>query len=264
MAEELKRAGIGCPYCGNDLYVDFDVCPHCGREVPRELLQLIQVMRKNGSTHEISKNTNTPTLTHFDDFEEDSKTKIGTFERLLADKYAESHTFGFNDTDYAPLVNLLSSVLELELSYAVYDKFLMYWMNLHSAFKIQTNFKSDRTKCTLGDLNFFLGLAKKDDEEKFLPEDLKENWRFAESKFGKSCGELKNNLDYLTDKRNKAAHKSAISKQDFHDFFAEYQPFYEQYMPAILQLKKRGDSPGFRLFVDLRKNFPNFRCTTLN
>ena len=256
MAEELKRAGIGCPYCGNDLYVDFDVCPHCGKEVPKELLRLIQEMRKPGISQEKTKKTATPTLTHFDDLEEDSKTKIGTFERLLEDKYAKSHTFGFNDTDYAPLVNLLSSVLELELSYAIYDKFYLYWSDLQKSYEI--NLPEDRGMCTLGNVGYFLKIAAKD-KRVSMPDSLKENWHFAESKFGEYCAELKKHLDNLTEKRNKAAHKSAISEKEFYAFFADYQPFYEQYMPAILQMKKRGDSPGYRLFIDLRKNFPDFK-----
>lgn len=252
---ELKRAGIGCPYCGNDLYIEFDVCPHCGQEVPRELLRLIQEMKKINSIQKNSKNIDVPSLTHFDDLEEDSKTKIGTFERLIDEKYAEPIHRGFDDTDYAPLVNLLSSVLELELSFAIFDKFLPYWIKLQKSYEI--NIPKDREMCTLGSIGYFLGIASKD-KGHLLPDSEKENWHFAENNFGTYCAELKKHLDVLTEGRNKAAHKSAISKQDFLTFFAEYQPFYEQYMPAILQLKKRGDSQGYRLFVEMRKNFPEF------
>lgn len=252
---ELKRAGIGCPYCGNDLYVDFDVCPHCGQEVPKELLKLIQEMSDTSSKQDNSKDINTTSLTHFEDLEEDSKTKIGTFERLITEKYAKPIHRGFDDADYAPLVNLLASVLELELSYAIFDKFLPYWLKLQTSYEI--NIPRDREKCTLGSIGYFLRIAEKD-KGHLLPDSEKENWNFAEKKFGKYCAELKKHLDVLTDGRNKAAHKSAISKQDFQTFFAEFQPFYEQYMPAILQLKKCGDSKGYRLFVEMRKNFPEF------
>ena len=249
MAEELKRAGIGCPYCGNDLYVDFDVCPHCGKEVPKELLKLIQEMRKPISTHENTKDVESRSLTHFNDLEEDSKTKIGTFERLIDEKYAEPIHRGFDDTDYAPLVNLLSSVLELELSIAIYDKFLSYWYNLEGP----ENLKGS----TLGSIVYLLGKAYAD-EGHLLPDSVKVNWSFAESKFGKYCSDLKEQLNNLTKMRNKAAHKSAISKQDFQTFYEEYHPFYEKYMPDILQLKIRGDSQGYRLFVEMRKDFPKF------
>lgn len=255
MAEELKRAGIGCPYCGNDLYVDFDVCPHCGKEVPKELLKLIQTMRTPGDTLETSNKIETHTLTHFEDLEEDSKTKIGTFERLWADQYAGVSLRGFDDTDYAPLVNLLSSVLELELSFAFYDKFLAYWFKLQTSYEICI--PKERKKCTLGSIGYFLRIVAQD-KGRLMPDTVKENWLFAEKHFGTYCSKLKTQLESFIDMRNKAAHKLAISKQEFQAFFAEYKPFYEQSMPAILQLKKRGDSQGYRMFADMRKNFPRF------
>lgn len=258
MAEELKRAGIGCPYCGNDLYVDFDICPHCGKEVPEPLLQLIHSMhttaQKPQQKPSLPKQHEAKSLTHFEDLEEDSKTKIGTFERLIDEKYAEPIYRGFDDTDYAPLVNLLCSVLEVELSFAIYDKFLLYWQAIQKPYEI--NLKP-REKCTLGTIEVLLRYAEKDGKN-LMPKELKNEWETAENYFGENYKELHSYISKFQNIRNKAAHKDTISKKVFKEFFDIYQPFFEQKMPYILALKKHGDSPGYRLFVEYRKNFPNF------
>ena len=235
---EFKRAGIGCPYCGNDLYVDFDICPHCGKEVPASLLQLIH------GTH--------GTLIHFDDLEEDSKTKIGTFERLYDDNMYRAGRRGFDDTDYAPLVSLLSSVLELELSYAIYDKFYLYWQELQKSYEI--NLPQHRKDCTLGTIRFLLEKAEKDNGHN-LPKQAQDDWHYAENTF---LGPLRRNLNTFVDERNNAAHKYSIPKDKFTSFYNLYLEFYNNNMESILALKKSGDSPGYRLFVDYRKNFPSF------
>lgn len=239
---DFKRAGIGCPYCGNDLYVDFDICPHCGKEVPASLLQLIH---RNETTV-------TKTLQHFPDLEEDSKTKIGTFERLHEEYLSKPKKLGFDDTDYAPLVSLLCSVLELELSYAVYDKFIAFWQLLaqkDSSLILPDN----RDLCNLGTIKLLLEKAEKN--EMNMPQSIRKDWGFAKDKF---LDPLKERIKDFRLYRNKAAHKDAVSLKEFNDFYDKYQPFYTRYMPSILELKKRGDSHGYRLFVELRKHFPSF------
>lgn len=258
MAEELKRAGIGCPYCGNDLYVDFDICPHCGKEVPEPLLQLIHSMhttaQKPQQKPSLPKQHEAKSLTHFEDLEEDSKTKIGTFERLYDEYLSRPKKYGFDDTDYAPLVNLLCSVLEVELSFAIYDKFLLYWQAIQKPYEI--NLKP-REKCTLGTIEVLLRYAEKDGKN-LMPKELKNEWETAENYFGENYKELHSYISKFQNIRNKAAHKDTISQKVFKEFFDIYQPFFEQKMPYILALKKHGDSPGYRLFVEYRKNFPNF------
>ena len=260
---DFKRAGIGCPYCGNDLYVDFDICPHCGKEVPASLLQLIQSMHGSSETPQpkqtqpqqaVNGSSEKKILTHFKELEEDSKTKIGTFERLYDEYLSRPKKYGFDDTDYAPLVNLLCSVLEVELSFAIYDKFLLYWQAIQKPYEI--NLKP-REKCTLGTIEVLLRYAEKDGKN-LMPKELKNEWETAENYFGENYKELHSYISKFQNIRNKAAHKDTISKKVFKEFFDIYQPFFEQKMPYILALKKHGDSPGYRLFVEYRKNFPNF------
>lgn len=260
---DLKRAGIGCPYCGNDLYVDFDICPHCGKEVPASLLQLIHSMHgaapspRPESTQPqqpVNETMVEKILSHFEDLEEDSKTKIGTFERLMEDKYLGSFKKGFDDTDYAPLVNLLCSVLEIELSFAIYDKFLLYWQAIQKPYEIDLK---THEKCSLGTIERLLHFAQRD-EKKLMSKELKKEWETQENCFGENYTRLRSDVSKFTNIRNKAAHKEAILKREFDTFFSAYQPFFEQNMPHILELKKRGDSPGYRLFVEYRKNFPSF------
>ncbi|MBQ3717648.1 MAG: zinc ribbon domain-containing protein [Paludibacteraceae bacterium] len=257
---EFKRAGIGCPYCGNDLYVDFDICPHCGKEVPTSLLQLIHSMHGTAQKpqsepsqgHPVIESSEKKSLTHFEDLEEDSKTKIGTFERLYDDYMHRGGRRGFDDTDYAPLVSLLSSVLELELSFAIYDKFYLYWQELQKSHEI--NLPKNREDCTLGTIKFLLEKAERDKGYN-LPKQAQDDWHYAENTF---LGPLRRNLKTFVDERNNAAHKYSISKDKFVSFYNLYMEFYNNNMESILALKKRGDSLGYRLFVELRKDFPVF------
>lgn len=243
---ELKRAGIGCPYCGQDLYVDFDICPHCGKDIPESLLQLIRGMHGN-----TDKNTDTDSLPHFEDLEEDSKTKIGTFERLYEEYKSKPKSYGFDDTDYAPLVMLLSSVLEIELLCAVCNKFLTYWRK----FDKEVYDDPERT-CTIGKMKFLLEQAEKNNGYS-MPKNLKPMWHYAQELLGDNLNILHDFLQRILNTRNNAAHKQAISKREFQEFFTKYSDFYKQYIPAVLKLKKHGDSHGYRLFMDMRKDFPN-------
>ena len=255
---EYKRAGISCPYCGNDLYVDFDLCPNCGKDVPASLLQLIQSMHSSAHTvpekpmaEQPSHESSESSLPHFKELEEDSKTKIGTFERLH-NEY-QSKKYGFDDTDYAPLISLLSSVLELELSYAIYYKFQDYWKSL-AEIDTDLNLPKSRELCSLGTMNKLIETANGSNED-YLPEGCRKDWDFAKEKF---LYRLKENMPTFVKFRNKAAHKDTISEGEFIAFYEKYQPFYTQFMPHILTLKASGDSAGYRLFIDMRKDFPTF------
>lgn len=251
---ELKEAGIGCPYCGKSLYVDFDICPHCGNEVPAALLQIIQSQSGNQSEQ-----VTVPThegLTHFEDLEEESKTKIGTFEHLYEEYAHKPHAYGFDDVDYAPLGNLLGAIMEIELSLSIFDKFMPVWQDLSKKYDFEM---PTRSKCTLGSITTMLRLIQNRNDYKVAAE-LSDDWQFAQNKFGPNFRDLYRPLDKILQMRNKSSHKNILDEQAFTAYYQEYHEFYEKYMPALLQLKLRGRSAGYRLFASFRQQFPVFDC----
>lgn len=244
---QLQLSGLCCPFCGADLYIGFDICPTCGNDIPQELLDQIN---QSSSPVQQPIDDNNWSLTHFEALEEESKTKIGTFEKLLR-QYTTS--FGFNDTDYAPLVNPLASVLEIELSLSVFDKLYPYWEIIGRTKGIDIPI---REKCMLGQLTFML--KRTNSNGITIPQSIAANWEFANEHFGQDMKILVNPLEAITDVRNDADHKKVITQERFKTFIALYREFYETYMPALLQLKSMSGSYGARLFTTLRNQFPKF------
>lgn len=258
MAQEDKNSGVGCPYCGNELYVNFDICPFCGKEIPDSVLQLIQNMHGTARAEETPQpidvaNNNIIPLTHFEELEEDSKTKIGTFERLYRETILKPRTLGFDDSDYAPLVNLLGSIMELELSRSVYEKLLPYWKLVAKKTGID-NIPNSRD-CTLGTMCFLMQQSKK---APTIPTKVKKNYDFLYRHIGNNLDKFTTQLEFIKETRNDADHKKVISLNKFNHFFDVYRNFYEKYMPILLQLKLMKGSLGYWMFCDMRKDFPKF------
>lgn len=136
----VPDGGLFCPECGYALGEDMPTgCReersslNGGLDVDRRLEQLREQMKnrlgemqhrvaamKQIATTKPDSQMDSSILLHHDNLEEDSATKIGTFERLYqayesADK---EHVviFGYEDDDFAPMVNLLACVIEIELS----------------------------------------------------------------------------------------------------------------------------------------------------
>ena len=269
MKYENKLSGLSCPYCGKELYIDFDICPYCGRTVPDTLLHIIQT--KHGTigtkTIEDEKSTKRPSsnilrLTHFDELEEESKTKIGTFERLHMEYMSKTSTYDFEDSDYAPLVNLLGSVMELELSRTLYMKLLPYWKQIANFANLNDIPKSK--DCTLGTICLLIQKSenvKKSMRTPTIPREVKDSYEFIHKNMGDKFNEFQSQLEFITYIRNDADHKKVISCSKFNDFFTEYHEFYEKYIPILLQLKKMRGSYGYWMFIDMRKDFPIFKNT---
>lgn len=258
MAQEHKKSGLSCPYCGEELYVDFNICPFCGQTVPDSLLQFIQNMHDTTRATEISNPTgvapnNIITLTHFEELEDDSKTKIGTFEHLYRESILKPKNLGFDDSDYAPLVNLLGSIMELELSRSVYEKLLPYWKLVAKKTGID-NIPNSR-ECTLGTMCLLIQRSKKTPT---IPTEVRENYDFLYRHIGNNLDKFITQLEFIKETRNNGNHKEVISLDKFNHFFDLYRNFYEEYMPILLQLKCMKGSLGYWLFSDMRKKFPIF------
>lgn len=244
---ELELIGISCPFCGNDLYKGFDICPVCGHDIPKELLV------------EVGSKTENVLLTHFDGLDEDSKSKIGTFERLYRDTFYGNTSFGFETLDYAPLVTPLMSVVEREACYSIYAKLLPYWRWVSKQKGMQLA-KPD--KCTLGGLSTLWDASLTIKES--TRQDLTDQKKWLDNFGEKARKTLKGTFLGI---RNDADHKTAIDRKRFEEFFVIYRDFYETYMPKMIELKKEPDpfslsanqsSAAIQHFASLRNQFPTW------
>lgn len=240
--EELELLGLSCPFCGADLYRGFDICPACGNDIPQELLDEAAASPVASSEY---------ILTHFDNLEEQSKTKIGTFERLAKDPMYSNKVFGYGDVDFSPLINPLMSVLEVELCLGLIKPLLRYWEGVA---RTCGETLPSAEKCTLGQIAHLLDKSSKVSLGKL--ESDRENY-VRGLPFEAHFEDILKHLSYFVSIRNNASHKNVVSGDVFAKTFSTYKAFYETYMPSLLA-KKRPPTLGTKLFIALREQFPVF------
>ncbi|WP_455673966.1 zinc ribbon domain-containing protein [Phocaeicola sp.] len=200
-----------CPQCGEKLKQELNFCPYCGKELPK------------AASYQIYR------LKRYEELEEESKTKIGTFERIYKQTFEKEtnvplNTFGYNDWDYAALISPLASVLEIELNLSIYPFIRQLYLKegkkeiLFNGTRIDLSSK----ECMLGHARLCV-MAAKDKIHHQLHEPLKfEKW-----------------LEKLIATRNKADHKSQIGKEEFFKFYNRFNDFYNEYIEELLAIKKQ-------------------------
>lgn len=170
--------------------------------------------------------------------EESSKSKIGTFESIYNDTFFEDTrmpiaSYGFNDLDYAPLVNLLGSILEIELNLSVYQCIRQKnGIDLNRFYDTDT----DGPRIRIGEKTIKFG-----DRKQMLGsiQLLIEKEMDYLSGYIKDIKSLDSLLKKIIKTRNDASHTLAISKERFISFYRLYSELYNSYIFSILDLKER-------------------------
>lgn len=176
--------------------------------------------------NEHSKANDLPELIHHKDLEDDSETKLGMFETLYNSTYlnCDSRTlasFGYSDIDFSPLTNLLCGIAEIEL-YASLS--LLAQKNGISL--------PERNRCSLGDLLEVLHSQR---------------CMVVISRYISEPNKLIKQIREIKSIRNSSNHKGVVNQPLFINFFKKiYEPFFNQSLPGLLNLKNRGK----RIFND--------------
>lgn len=154
--------------------------------------------------------------------EEVSQAKIGTFERLYYRDYmADSRVpmYGFEDLDYATLVNLLASTLELELNKSLYQA-------------VRRDAGVERLRIGRQEVN----LRKRSQMYGTLIE-LFKAFRETTARVVGDADAFVDALSTIADCRNDANHTEYISKQKFLEFYRLYSGTFNRWIGALLDLK---------------------------
>lgn len=161
-------------------------------------------------------------LRHHTGLEDESETKLAMFERLYPSYDYDSKTssfdsFGYSDVDFSPLINLLSGIGEIEL----YEALHRIYSELYST-------PLDKEKSVYGD---YIRLFKDERVRKYL------------NRYLNDIDVVTKQLKSIRMMRNSANHKGIITKDLFNKFFHNhYVPFFNDTIPALIQLKKKTHS----------------------
>ena len=219
-----------CPYCGEEILSGSIFCPYCGEDLvvektTEEKLTSKKVEQPKSNYRPLYK------LPFFDGLEEETKTKIRTFEHVYQKAYEEEtkrplvSTFGMKTSveDFSPLIMSLSSALEIEL-----DKSVLSLMR--KIYGKDYVFEEQELKvelCKQGTLRgyqycIFHDLKKKKELQKH---GLDNGWECAKA------------LNGIIQKRNKSGHKGVIGQSSFYDFYDAIYDFFNQYMGDLIEVK---------------------------
>ena len=228
-----------CPSCGFVLREGLSFCPNCGRQLARQINppQAVAERRPEWSGERTASPGNQAetrrkrlhSLPHYEDLEEDSKTKIGIFERIYRQTFQQENglplvqPYGYQDIDYAPLVNLLASVLEIELMHSAWNKMKRCYPASFQCGDVTVNLNMPNP--TLFDMTLCLEYDRQ--TKKVLD-------RFLDGK----SQPLAALLTKIRTIRNAASHKTTIGEQRFLVFYEDMSLVFRNYMPLLINLKK--------------------------
>ena len=163
-----------------------------------------------------------------------SQAKLGTFEKLYNTNYvADSKVpmYGYDDIDYASLVNLLASALELELNMSLYQVIRQQEgiQMPENAFKSTQRkvIRVNRLDINLGESSQMYGALI----------ELFDRYRETIGKYVDNPSEFIVSLEQIKDVRNDANHTVTIKKNRFLDFYQTYSRLFNQNIGKLLALK---------------------------
>lgn len=166
----------------------------------------------NSTTHYVETHQLTQ-LIHHCGLEDETETKIGMFEQLYDSIFAK-RTFTYGDTDFAPLINLLGSICEIEL----YASLRTVAEKAGMAFPI-------RSRTTF---SHFIDLLSQTEAQAYLQSVITEE----------NITEAIRRLNKIRLIRNNANHKGVVDAPRFMRFFEEnYAPFFNHNIPSFIKLK---------------------------
>lgn len=217
-----------CPFCGESLLPDADFCPYCGNELEK----MVEKDDKIETRQPIYK------LHRYDELEEETKAKIGTCEKIYQQIYQQdtgramiasySSRKSYDQLDFAALITLLGSAVEIELNASVLPFMRMeYGANYKFTYRGQ-DFDLSQNKQTLACLYAYLSY------------DINRHKRIE--KYGIKVDRVQRTLDILEKVivkfRNKAAHIEVISDKQFFKFYESVYTLFEEYVKDLITLKK--------------------------
>lgn len=169
-----------------------------------------------------------------DRLEPASQAKLGTFERLYNANYvADSKVpmYGYEDIDYASLVNLLASALELELNMSLYQI-----IRQHAGIQMPENAFKDAGKLEINVNGLDINLGKSKQMYGALIA-LFKRYRDVIGQYVDNQGDFINSLSMVADVRNDANHTVMIEKERFLDFYQTYSLLFNHNIGKLLTLK---------------------------
>ncbi len=227
-----------CPQCGRAIKVKRSFCPYCAANL-NNLSSPVEPSSSDNDEPAIDKPEKDrlqpmAKLPRYEEYEEETKSKIGTFEQIYENTYIEDcgrrleETLGYEELDYAPLVNPLASAIEIELNATVYRALLSaYGKGYTFTQKEKTITLKKNAKTSLRDFQLL------------MEHDCKHKRTL--SKVGldkKQVLDCSHALNHIIDVRNDADHKKNISKMKFLYFYHNVFNFFSQYIESLLAIKK--------------------------
>lgn len=223
-----------CPYCGHDLEDIMTFCPYCGANLSdSEDGEQTHDTESEEAEHTHNSDLECDMLTHYPELEEESQAKIGTFELLRGQYKTEAYGYSFTTKDYAPLVNALAAVVEIETNLSVYqllralngvDMRSKFDKDCHGAACIgrdNIRIELSQKRQTLGGLCFCARMFNSE-LHRYIPE----------------IGEIARMLPVINNVRREASHGGVIDDGTFEKFYKEgFITFYKTLLPQLLKLK---------------------------
>lgn len=154
---------------------------------------------------------------------QEAQTKIGTFEKLYFRNYLEDSKvpmYGYEDLDYASLVNLLTSALEVELNLSVYQEIRRTAGNE----ELYLNGK----EINLGKPKQMYGALLA----------LFTEYKGIVARYVCDVDTFLADFSDIAKTRNRASHTEVISKQEFLAFYASYSNLFNTNIGKLLDLKE--------------------------
>ncbi len=163
-----------------------------------------------------------------------SQAKLGTFEKLYNTNYvgdSKVPMYGYDDIDYASLVNLLASALELELNMSLYQV-----IRKQEGIQMPENAFKDTKKMEIKVNGLDINLGKSAQMYGALIE-LFKRYRDVVGQYVDNPVGFIQSLSIVADVRNDANHTVMIEKERFLDFYQTYSILFNHNIGKLLTLK---------------------------
>lgn len=217
----LQSSAVYCPSCGsalpNQASSDLRFCPFCGASV---------CFQDQGESFK-----HLYVLPHYEELEEETKAKIGTFEKIYRQTFQPEtgrlliEKSGFDQLDYSPLVSPLASGLEIELGKSI-GKLMRRGYGRDSVLYFDDK-KLELSGASRFSLRSYELCMRYDRARKNI---------ISEAGFpvDDTCFAM---LDKIISVRNDASHKKHVPKEAFFLFYENIYAFFESYIDKIIAIK---------------------------